>query len=237
AAEQAGPLVDALRRRGAEPLVVPTIAIADPPDGGAALQEAVAGVTAGRYAWVVLTSANGAERFLGALPDARALGGVQVAAIGPATAEAVRRFSIVPDLVPGEYVAESLLEAFPDPPAQGPARVLLARAARARDVLPEGLRARGREGDVVEAYRTVRPPVDEAQRQAVLAADVVTFTSSSTVDHYVEAMGSPATPPVVACIGPVTAETARRHGMRVAVEAAEYTVAGLVAALEAHFST
>src|SRR5690606_6971248 len=94
AAEQAGPLVDALRRRGAEPLVVPTIAIADPADGGASLQEAVAGVTAGRYAWVVLTSANGAERFLGALPDARALGGVQVAAIGPATAEAVRRFSI-----------------------------------------------------------------------------------------------------------------------------------------------
>ena len=137
------------------------------------------------------------------------------------------------DLVPEQFVAEALLDAFPAPPAGG-GRVLLARAAMARDVLPDGLRAAGWDVEVVEAYRTVAAPLTEADRAAVAAADVVTFTSSSTVERFVDAVGVGGVPPLVASIGPVTSATARRLGLTVDVEAAEHTVEGLVAALVGH---
>ena len=115
----------------------------------------------GRYAWLVLTSANGVDALFdrGLAPaglDARALAAVQVAAIGPGTAAALERRGIRADLVPERFVAESLLAAFPDPEPSGPARVLLARAEQARDVLPEGLEALGYAVDVLAVYRTVR---------------------------------------------------------------------------------
>ncbi len=185
---------------------------------------------------MVLTSANGAERFLRELHDARQLGDVRVAAIGPGTAEAVKRFNVVPDLVPAQYVAESLLAAFPPAGAEDRGRVLLPRAAVAREVLPEGLRAKGWTVDVVEAYRTRPVAVDEETRRAALGADAITFTSSSTVTSFFEAMGGAASPGVVACIGPITAQTARSHGVEVDVVAAEHTLDGLVEALEAHFA-
>lgn len=234
AGDQASSVVHALRARGAEPLLVPTIEIGEPADGGAALRAAAASV--GTYDWVVLTSTNGADRFLRELRDGRDLAGVKLAAIGSATAEAIARHHLVADLVPEEYVAESLLAAFPAPAAGDRGRVLLARAATAREVLPDGLRALGWDVDVVEAYRTHRTEIGEETRMAVLDADVVTFTSSSTVDNYVRTMNTVETPPVVACIGPVTAATARAHGMHVDVEATEYTLPGLVSAIEAHFS-
>ena len=127
---------------------------------------------------------------------------------------------MVADLVPERFVAESLLEAFPAPPSGRPGRVLLARAAVARDVLPDGLRAQGWVVDVVEAYRTRPAELTPVQRAALTGADAVTFTSSSTVDNFVAAVGVDAVPPVVVCIGPVTAETARRHGLTVTAEAA-----------------
>lgn len=236
AAEQAGSLVDLLRQRGAHAFVVPTIEIGEPADGGATLRKAAADVADGQYDWVVVTSANGAVRFLDELHDARDLGGVRIAAIGPATADVLTARNIVADLVPDVYVAEALVESFPEPVPGGTGRVLLARAATAREVLPEGLRAKGWHVDVVETYRTHRTPIDEDTRVAVLDADVVTFTSSSTVDNYVRTMNTVETPPVVACIGPITSATARGHGMHVDVEATEFTIPGLVAALEAHFS-
>jgi uroporphyrinogen III methyltransferase/synthase len=236
AAEQAGTLVDLLRARGAHPFVVPTIEIGEPADGGAALRKAASDVAAGHYDWVVVTSGNGAARFLDELHDARDLGGVRVAAIGPATADVLTARNIVADLVPDVFVAESLVEAFPEPTSEGTGRVLLARAATAREVLPEGLRAKGWQVDVVETYRTHRTPIEEETRLAVLDADVVTFTSSSTVDNYVRTMNTVETPPVVACIGPITSATARGHGIHVDVEATEFTIPGLVAALEAHFA-
>jgi len=129
-------------------------------------------------------------------------------------------------------VAESLLEAFPD----GPGRVLLPRAAVARDVLPAGLAERGWTVDVVEAYRTaVGRPSAEALGAAA-RIDAVTFTSSSTVQHYVAAAGLARIPPIVACIGPITAATAREHGLDVAIEASTHTVDGLVEALVARLS-
>jgi uroporphyrinogen-III synthase len=230
-AHQASALAGPLRAVGAEPVVVPTIEITDAADGGAALAAAASDLSG--YDWVVLTSANGVERFCAALRDGRDLAGVRLAAIGPGTADALARHHLVADLVPERFVAESLLEAFPAPEA-GTGRVLLARAAVARDVLPDGLRAMGWDVDVVEAYRTVPVVPSPEDRELVGGADAVTFTSSSTVDQWVAAFGAEAVPPLVACIGPVTAATARAHGIQVDVEAEVHTIDGLVDALVAH---
>ncbi len=232
---QASELVVALEAAGASTVELAAIEITDPADGGGALRAAAAGV--GAYDWVVLTSINGANRFLDELRDARQLAGVSVAAIGPGTAAALATRNIVADLVPEQFVAESLLAAFPAPPAdpsQGGGRVLLPRAAVARDVLPDGLRAAGWQVDVVEAYRTVTASPTARQREAAATADVITFTASSTVERYLEVKGDDPVPPVVACIGPITADTARRHGLTVDVVADEHTIPGLVAALVAH---
>jgi len=226
---QASELLDRLRELGAETVEVPAIRIDEPADGSAALRAAVAEL--GAYDWVVVTSPNGARRLLDACRDARSFGTARVAAIGPGTADALRAGNIEADLVPERFVAEGLLEVFP----HGPGRVLLARAAEARDVLPEGLRERGWEVDVVEAYRTVQGRPSDEELAAVAAADVVTFTSSSTVGNFLAVCDT--VPPLVACIGPVTAATAREHGLAVDVEAGVHTIDGLVDALVAHFST
>jgi uroporphyrinogen III methyltransferase/synthase len=231
---QASTLAARLRELGAEPVEVPTIEIVDPLDGGAALRQAAGEVRA--YGWVVLTSPNGANRFCDALRDGRDLAGVKLAAIGPGTAGALASRNLVADLVPERFVAESLLEAFPLPGAHPDAsrRVLLARAEVAREVLPAGLRSMGWDVEVVDAYRTVPATVDADRREAVAGADVVTFTSSSTVERFLDAYGPDAVPPVVACIGPITAATARERGLRVDVTASVHTIDGLVAALLAH---
>lgn len=230
--EQASELAVALRRAGAHPVEVPVIEVVDPLDDGAALRAAAADLAS--YAWVVVTSPNGAQRLLVAMAeaglDARAFGPALVAAMGPGTARALAHGGIRADLLPGRFVAESLLEAFPDPPGGG-GRVLLARAEVARDVLPDGLRSRGWEVDVVDAYRTVPAPITDDQRAAVSTADCITFTSSSTVERFLDAFGADAVPPIVACIGPVTAATARERGLAVDVEAHVHTIAGLVDAL------
>jgi uroporphyrinogen III methyltransferase/synthase len=230
AREQASDLVAGLHALGAHTIEVPVITVDEPSDGGAALRRAAARLWA--YDWVVLTSANGARRLLAELHDARALGGVKVAAIGPGTADVLADANIVADLVPERFVAESLVEAFPDPPRGGLARVLVPRAAVARDVLPDGLRAQGWTVEVVEAYRTTATALSPEQLEAAARAHVVTFTSSSTVERYLEATGG-AVPPVVACIGPVTASTARDHGLTVDIEAAVHSIGGLLDALVA----
>jgi uroporphyrinogen III methyltransferase/synthase len=229
AREQASELVARLHDLGAETIELPVIEIGEAADGGAALGSAV--LRLGEFDWVAFTSANAVERFFARLGelggDGRSLGGVRVAAIGPGTAAALERQGVRADLVPGRYVAEAVVEAFPP----GPGRVLLPRAAVARDALPEGLRARGWEVEVVEAYRTALGRPSEEALAAARSADAVTFTSSSTVTNYLEAAGGERVPPVVACIGPVTAETARAAGLNVSVVAVEHTIDGLVGAL------
>jgi len=226
---QAGELVHQLRRRGAAPVEVPAIEIVDPPDQGAA--SAAAAAQAATYDWVVFTSPNGVSRFCAQLHDARQLGGASVAAIGPGTTRVLKSFNIEADLVPERYVAEGLLEAFPGAPSGG-GRVLMARALQARDVLPDGLRSKGWDVDVVPVYQTVQPDLSPAQLEAAASADIVTFTSSSTVRHFVDLVGLEAVPSVVACIGPITAQTARELGLSVAIEAQTHTIEGLVEALE-----
>lgn len=231
---QASRLTAELRRHGAQPVEVAVIEVADPLDGGAALRRVAASLAT--YDWVVVTSPNGAARLLDALDvtggDARSFGRAKVAAIGPATAAVLRAAGVKADLVPGRYVAETLVEALPDPsPAGG--RLLLARAEVARDVLPDGLRRRGWQVEVVDAYRSIPATITDEQRAAVASADIVTFTSSSTVDRFLEAFGPEGAPGAVACIGPVTATTARDRGLVVDVQAEVHTVDGLVAALAA----
>jgi uroporphyrinogen III methyltransferase/synthase len=206
-----------------------------------ALRRAVDDVAAGRFEWIVFTSVNGVHRFFADVPDARVLGATRVAAIGPGTSAALALCRIVADIVPDRYVAEGLLDVFPDAhdsvderrSTRG-RRVLLPRAAKARDVLPEGLRAKGWNVDVVEAYRTVPARPDPTTLEAAATADAICFTSSSTVDNYLAAAGRDRVPAIVSCIGPITAATARDHGLDVAVEASTHTINGLVDALAAH---
>lgn len=225
---QASGLVARLRALGAEVVEAPAIEITDPDDGGAALRSATNRI--GEFDWIVFTSPNGVRRTFAHVPDTRALGGVGVAAIGPGTAEALAEVRVVPDLLPERFVAEGLLDVFPAPPPAG-GRVLLARAAVARDVLPDGLVAAGWQVEVVPAYRTVTALLDEEVRTRIADADAVTFTSSSTVTNLLSAVGADALPATIVSIGPVTSATARDLGLTVTAEAEQHTIDGLVAML------
>jgi uroporphyrinogen III methyltransferase / synthase len=221
-----------LRALGAHAVAAPAIAIAPPADAQP-LAEAVAHLE--RYDWLLFTSVNGVEGFVKALDaSARDWRGLRakICAIGPATAAAVADLHLRVDIVPSEYVAESLVEAFAGEPMHG-ARVLLPRAAVARDVVPDALRERGAVVDVVEAYRTVAPEETAAVIAELERADWVTFTSSSTVKNFL-AMGGRRLldgGATIASIGPVTSATCRAHGLEVSREARPHTVEALIAAL------
>ena len=238
---QAGALSALLAEQGAEPIELPTIEIR-PPDDYSAFDSALRCL--GSYGWVVFSSVNAVDAVFGRLRalklDARAFGSAKVAAIGAATSASLERHGVVADLVPKDFVSEALVEGLKAMEIEGQ-RVLLPRADIAPDSLPNALSELGAEVEQVTAYRTVTPE-DSAQRlQEALEAgiDVATFTSSSTVQNLVgllngepEALGDA----TIACIGPVTAATARGLGLKVGIVAREHTVAGLVDALEAHFA-
>ena len=237
ATAQASWLVDRLEALGAEVITVPVIAVVDASDGGAALAEAVA--RAETYDWIVVTSTNGADRLAASAVErhgassALASSSARFAAIGRGTAEALARHGLPVALVPERFVAEGLLDVFPPPPGSG-GRVLLAQAAGARPVLHEGLRAAGWQVDVVEAYRTIHPPVAADRLAAASGADAITFTSASTIEGWMAAAGPDALPPVVATIGPITTAAAVAHGVDVDIEAEPHTIPGLVDALVRH---
>ncbi len=236
---QAADLADALEALGAEPVLFPTIRIAPPADPVPLLQAAR---EIAFYDWVIFTSVNGVDRFWAALEevgqDARALGGVQVACIGPATAAACELRGVRPELVPAKYIAEAVEEALAHATELRGVRILLPRAAGAREVLPEGLIARGAEVEEVEAYRAVPDTeggAELARRLQEGDIDAITFTSSSTVRNFVDAVGTDVGTAVVSVIGPVTGQTAREMGLPVHVEAAEHTIPGLVRSLADRF--
>jgi uroporphyrinogen III methyltransferase/synthase len=229
AREQASELRRRLEALGAEVIELPAIAI-EPLD--------VDLPPLGEYSWIVFTSANGVagffERGLARYGrDARELAGCQVAVIGIGTATELTVHGVRPDLMPDRFVAEALLDAFPAPSEPGE-RVLLARAEQARDVLPEGLEDLGYAVDIVPVYRTVPTRLDPAALERVRAGDIdaITFTSSSTVTNFCDAVGElPDPQPLVVSIGPVTSKTAQDRGLRVDAEASEHTIDGLVGAL------
>ena len=164
--------------------------------------------------------------------DTRSIEATTVAAIGPGTAAALRERGVIADVVPERSVAEALVEALEGVAVEGE-RVLVARAAEARDVLPDALRERGAEVDVLALYDTVAEPLDDDQLDALAGADYVTFTSSSTVRYLLEGGGVVPDGARIVSIGPVTSATAREHGLAVDVQAARHDIDGLVDALVA----
>lgn len=243
--EQAEGLREGLRKKGATVVELPTIAL-KPPRRWGPLDAALCRLS--EYDWAVFTSANGVEFFFRRLKKLRKSGhllkSVRIAAIGPSTAAALKQRGVRADVVPNEYRAEGLLRALKlKKGGWRGKRVLLARAAKARDVLPRELRRRGARVEVVEAYRTVLPRLSKERLHRIFGRgkpDAITFTSSSTVKNFFALQGRRAARRMlagvaVASIGPITSRTVRQSGLRVAVEAKSYTIPGLVRAIEKYF--
>ncbi|HKG38691.1 MAG TPA: uroporphyrinogen-III C-methyltransferase [Conexibacter sp.] len=239
AREQASGLAARLRDLGAEVVETPVIRIVpldpplDPLDFARPPEEACA------YDLICFTSPNGVRLFFDRLADirhdARALYGTRVAAIGPATARALRAHGVLADVLPDRAVAESLVDALGDWPVE---RALIARARVARDVLPDALRATGAEVDVLELYETFAEPLTAEQLEAVRTADYVTFTSASTVTNLLSAAGGALDAQArLISIGPVTSEALRTHGLEPHAEASQHDIDGLLAALAADASS
>jgi uroporphyrinogen III methyltransferase / synthase len=228
---QASGLAARLRELGAEVVETPAIRIQPLPLEGALL-DAVSRLR--DYALVCLTSPNGVRLLFEALDqlnqDARALTGATVAAIGPGTASELAARGIRADVVPERFVAEGLIEALASLPLDG-RRVLVARAAEARDVLPDALRERGGHVDEVALYQTVSEALGEEERGALERATYVTFTSSSTVRFFLASGARVPEEARVVSIGPITSATAREEGLQVDVEAEQHDLEGLVRAL------
>ena len=228
---QASGLAERIRTLGAEVVETPAIRIEPRPVEGD-LRGAIDRV--GEYSLVCFTSPNGVRLLFDALEplDARALARATVAAIGPGTAAALLEHGIRADLVPERFVAEALVKSLQSLELDGK-RVLVARAAEARSLLPDSLRERGADVDDVALYDTVAEPLTDAQRASLERATYVTFTSSSTVRFLVESGARPPAGARIVSIGPVTSATAEEHGLSVDVEAERHDIDGLVDALVA----
>ena len=226
---QASGLVQLLTDLGADVVELPVIAIEDAADGGEALSAAADRALAGAYGWIVVTSANGVARIVAVLEGRTLPASTRWAAVGTSTAKALMVRGIVPDLVPEDAVSDALVELFPPAPDGGTA--LFVRAERVRHVVAPGLAGKGWRVDEVVAYRTVAADVDAGARARALVADVVAFTSSSTVERTVDLLGVDGVPPIVVSIGPVTSGAVRAAGLDVTTEADPHTLDGLVAAV------
>ncbi len=239
AREQASALTSELESLGAQCIEAPAIKILPPEDEYRALDDAINELSS--YQWLVFTSPNGVDRFFDRLwskkLDSRALAGAKLAAIGVSTAARLQRQGLRADIIPMEFRAEAVVEAL-EPHLSAGQRILIPRAAVARDVLPTQLTELGMHVTVAHAYRTVQGEADGAALAAQLAAgeiDIVTFTSSSTVTNLLDLLGEGGAKLVaktlVACIGPITAETCLKHKIEPDVMAAEYTIDGLAKAI------
>lgn len=240
--EQASKLTAQLEALGADCVEAPAIKIV-PPDSFAALDEAIAALNA--YQWLIFTSVNGVDYFFRRLSeagkDSRALASLKIAAIGVPTAERLSANGIKADIVPAEFVAEGVAAALSGhiQPGMG---ILIPRAAVARDVLPEKLKALGAHVNVVHAYKTITGDTDAkglAEQLQAGEVDMVTFTSSSTVSNLLELLGNGALELLkgvkIACIGPITAATCMEKGFEPDIISEEYTIKGLVAAITEYY--
>lgn len=243
--EQASDLVNRLSTLGAQCLELPTIRTV-PPSDWSGLDQAIRGIEA--FNWIFFTSPNGVRFFFNRLEelqlDLRILKGIKIGVIGPATAQALRKFRLRPDLMPEKYQAEHILEAMSHFPLVDQ-KVLIPRADQAREILPEGLRQMGAVVTVVSAYQTQSaqeeqgPLLERLNRNEV---DCLTFTSSSTVINFLALFARQEILRLlkevdIACIGPITAQTAKDNGLQVKIIAADYTIPGLVQAIENYYSS
>ncbi|MDQ6929698.1 MAG: uroporphyrinogen-III C-methyltransferase, partial [Candidatus Eremiobacteraeota bacterium] len=234
-ADQSAAFADALLEFGAQAILAPLISTGAPDDTAAA-RAVLSRLT--DYDWIVFTSRNGVERFFDALreenADARRIGTAKVAAIGVKTAHALQAHGVIADLIPKDAVAESIAAALLEQTTPH-SRILIYRAQEARETLPATLGTHGHRVDVVAAYKT-SAVADPQLAQKLADADIVTFTSASTVAAFFDTLGPDAATlcasKTIACIGPVTARAARDAGLRVDVEATDSSVEGLLDALE-----
>ena len=243
ARSQAGSLAQRIEELGGEVIEFPTIDI-QPPESYAALDAAIDKIHT--YDWLIFTSVNGVEQFLARSKSLNKsvtkLRDIEVAAIGPETASRLELAGIRTSLVPRKYQAEGILEVLTPETVRGK-RVLIPRAAKARDILPETLRQWGAEVDVIEAYRTVMPATDISGLRKLLLerkVDMITFTSSSTVTNFArlfqgQNLSQIVTGSAIACIGPITKLTVEDLGGHADVVAEEFTVPGLVRAILDYF--
>lgn len=208
-----------LRDCGATVVHAPAIEVCDPSDGGLALGTSLQDI--GAYDWLVFTSKHGVERTLNEIVDLRALAGVKIACIGPGTRAALESYRVGCDLMPTEFVGESLVASFP----QGGGRVLFPRARVAREVVPQGIAAKGWSVDVVEAYQ-IRVPEPMVTAEIAAGVDATVFTAASTVDGY-RSQFPEVIPKLAVAIGPVTADRLRDAGIGNVQMAEEYSVRGL----------
>ncbi|HOV80198.1 MAG TPA: uroporphyrinogen-III C-methyltransferase [Bacillota bacterium] len=244
AREQASVLSEEIEALGGEPLEFPTIGIAEPEDYGP-LDGALKDL--GSFKWVIFTSVNGVGYFFRRLrfhcKDVRDLHQARLCAIGPKTREAMEAFGLQVDYMPGEYRAEEIVEGLAGKIQPGD-RVLLPRADIARKALPEALKSMGADVVEVEVYRTVMGDGDSSSIREMLRQkriSMITFTSSSTVRNFVKMLDAPDIGKLtegipVACIGPVTADTARELGLAVDVTAGDYTIKGLLNAVLEYYN-
>ena len=237
--KQAGEFVDRLRALGADAFELPTIRI-EPPHNKREFYELVA--DAHIYDWIIFTSPNGADAFFRAFfeiyRDARDIGGARIAAIGPATAERVRSYHLQVDVQPEKYVAEAIIEALQKETSLENLKILLARAEGAREVLAEELTRLGAIVDEAVAYRTVPETNDVTggiKRFREEGADMITFTSSSTVENFLALKLQCLRDIKTASIGPITSKTMRSLGLTVDVEAKQHDIPGLVGAIAGYW--
>ncbi len=239
---QASELTKRLEDLGAECLEFPTIRIV-PPESWDPLDAAITALR--QYEWLIFTSVNAVDAFFERLKvkglDTRSLGHLQTAAIGPATARRMLSHGLHSDILPQTYQAESVVEAFAGQPLAGK-QVLLPRAREARTVLPDELRRMGATVNEVTAYRTVLPAEDSHALLGRLeegGIDMITFTSSSTARNLNELLSGESMerlkPAAIACIGDITADTARTLGFNIDVVADEFTIEGLCAAIVKYY--
>ncbi len=234
AGDSATRFATALRAMGAEVIEFATIEIA-PLEDYSAVDSAIGRLDS--FDWVIFTSVNGVEAFMKRLEfcgrKPHELSRARLGAIGPATAARLKRYGLAVDAIPGEYRAEAIIDAIGAAAIRG-ARFLIPRAAVARDVLPRLLALKGAaEATVVSVYCTVIAPghISESLRQRLEGADLITFTSSSTVNNFCVRVGKLRPGMKAAVIGPITAETARSRGFEIVAMPADYTIAGLVGAI------
>jgi uroporphyrinogen III methyltransferase/synthase len=244
AREQASDFRFLLEGKGAQCFEYPTIEVV-PPAGWGPLDDAIRSLE--QYDWLLFTSVNGVRFFFQRLEelgeDVRALHGIRLGAIGPKTAASLTERGLRLDLVPSEYRAEAVIEALGGDEVDGK-KFLLPRAAKAREILPEKLKEMGGQVDVVVAYETIRPSGRSEEIRRLLEKgeiSCITFTSSSTVDNFAAMFPGEDLPALVAkaaiaCIGPITADTARDHGLEADIMPAEYTVEALADKIVEYFN-
>ena len=233
---QADDLSRLLTAQGAEVILFPTIEIS-PLRDTTQLDNALNTLAAGDYNWVIFTSVNGVtacrDRLQQLGKTATVFAHAQIAAIGPATARALQTLGVQVDFVPREYVAERILDGLGSLVGK---RILLPRAEIARPALADALLASGALLDEIPVYHTLQPAPDAAGLAALRqGVDAITFTSSSTVRNFVTLAGAEIGRAKIACIGPITAATARELGLPVDILASEYTIPGLAQALKEYF--